>query len=358
MTITERVFAALNVKPDATIEELQRGDKRSTVTAARYFWRSTRHKTYVGSSSVANPVEVARRVILQATRRGLNEAEGRDLAIDVGVAHGTAFAVAAQVYRDFRRQQPSLKGSRGTWTVTTESGLEMPVCHNLRVDWSQKPPFYSDKFKKAGKKYDRWLSAFACGYAVIQKGKLDGGVETRARDSYLGIYRIDQLTVKSDPAGGTVDVSFRMVEEMKGVPDAATASGALQTDGDAARAELRQALLRIALGAERTTKQSGLERTTITKWKEFCFETPDAMTDHLMELYARQQGRCALSGVQMSLDPGDWYVSPDRIDSAGDYHRDNIQLVARCVNFMKGATPNQLFLAQLKKIKEVASSDG
>lgn len=186
VTINERIFAALNAKPDATIEELTQGDKRSTVTAVRNFWRKTRHKAYTSSSTVPDPVETARAILIKATKQGVAEAEGRDLAIDAGVAHGTAFSVAAQVYRDARRQQPNLKSARGTWTVLTESGVEIPVCHNIRVDWTQEPPVYNDAFKKISKKYHRWLSAFANGYAVVQKGKIEDGVETRAPDSYWG----------------------------------------------------------------------------------------------------------------------------------------------------------------------------
>lgn len=351
-TINERVFAELNANPEATIEELQKGDKRSTVTAVRNFWRKTRHKAYTSSSSVPDPVMTARSILIKATKQGLSEAEGRDLAIDTGVAHGTAFSVAAQVYRDFRRQQPNLKGARGTWTVATESGLEIPVCHNIRVDWTQDPPIYNDVFKKISKKYRRWLSAFGNGYAVIQKGKVEDGVETRARDSYLGIYRVDQLDEKVTPDGEMATVTFRLVEELAGVPTTAVTSDSVY-GAVAAPSDLRKALLTIAYRAERTTTQSGKETTAISKWKEFGFQSADAMADYLEILYHKQNGLCALTGVRMSLIPGEWCVSPDRIASDGHYTPDNLQLVANCVNMMKGNTPNSQFLAQLEKIKKV-----
>lgn len=351
ITINERVFAALNANPDSTIEELAKGDKRSTVTAVRNFWRKTRHKNYTSSSSVPDPVETARSILIKATKQGLTEAEGRDLAIDAGVAHGTAFAVAAQVYRDFRRQQPKLQGARGTWTVVTESGLEIPVCHNIRVDWTQDPPVYNDAFKKISKKYQRWLSAFENGYAVIQKGKVEDGVETRARDSYLGIYRIDQLEEKVTPDGELATVTFQLAEELSEVPITAITSAGVRCSA-AASDDLRKALLTIAYRAERTTKQSGKETTTISKWKEFGFESAEAMADHLEALYHRQDGLCALTRVRMTHAPGEWCVSPDRIDSDGHYIQDNLQLVANCVNMMKGATPNAQFLAQLEEIKK------
>lgn len=151
LSINERVFADLNANPNIPIEDLIKGDKRKTVTAVRNFWRKTRHKEYTSSSSVPDPVTTARSILAKATKEGLSEAEGRDLAIDAGVAHGTAFAVAAEVYRDFRREQPKLKGARGTWTVKTDSGLEMPVCHNIRVDWGQVPPVYNDALRRSAK---------------------------------------------------------------------------------------------------------------------------------------------------------------------------------------------------------------
>ncbi|OUD10309.1 hypothetical protein BVC71_02000 [Marivivens niveibacter] len=294
-------------------------------------------------------MEAARAILIKATKQGLTEAEGRDRAIDAGVVHWTAFTQAANVYRDFRRQQPKLKGSRGTWTVLTENGLEIPACYNSRVDWTQDPPVYFDEFKKISKKYHRWLSAFENGYAVVQKGKVEDGVETRARDSYLGIYRIGHLDEKLTCNGERATVSFELTEEMTEVPTSALGPDEERFAG--ARSEgLRKALLTIAYRAERTTQEAGREKTTISKWKEFGFKSADAMADHLEDLNHRQKGMCALSQVQMSLTKGDWCVSPDRIESDGHYTAHNLQLVANCVNSMKGSTPNSQFLAQLEKI--------
>jgi hypothetical protein len=222
-TINARIFEALNANPHATIEELKKGDKQSTVSAVRNFWRQTRHKTYRATSTVSNPVQTAREILATSAKRGLSETESRDLAIDAGVAHGTAFSVAAEVFRDFRRHQKTLreklKGALGRWTVVVaDSGLELPVGHNIRVDWTQDPPRYHDPLKKRSKKYERWIAAFESGYAVIQKGKVVDGIETRTRESYLGIYRIDQLEIVPARDGETVDVTFRMVEELPEVP--------------------------------------------------------------------------------------------------------------------------------------------
>jgi len=64
--------------------------------------------------------------------------------------------------------------------------------------------------------------------------------------------------------------------------------------------------------------------------------------DHtdLMELWEKQGGRCALSGVMMTHhiyrgDRKDFNVSIDRIRPHEGYTKDNIQLVAWRVNIMK-----------------------
>ncbi len=67
----------------------------------------------------------------------------------------------------------------------------------------------------------------------------------------------------------------------------------------------------------------------------------------LMLLYARQGGRCALSGVPMTTIAEKGHVltnvSIDRIDSSKGYFEENIQLVCHIVNLMKhNMTVNQL----------------
>lgn len=64
--------------------------------------------------------------------------------------------------------------------------------------------------------------------------------------------------------------------------------------------------------------------------------------DDVLELYFDQDGKCAMSGVEMMVqrkaprfkDP--LAASIDRIDSDGRYERTNIQLVCARVNIMKG----------------------
>ena len=64
--------------------------------------------------------------------------------------------------------------------------------------------------------------------------------------------------------------------------------------------------------------------------------------DDVLELYFLQDGKCAMSGIEMMVqrksprfkDP--LAASIDRIDSDGIYERTNIQLVCARVNIMKG----------------------
>jgi hypothetical protein len=65
-------------------------------------------------------------------------------------------------------------------------------------------------------------------------------------------------------------------------------------------------------------------------------------TEDLMQLYFRQSGVCALSGIPMTFAASErthgrsrTNISIDRIDSRGNYTLDNVQLVCVAVNIMK-----------------------
>ena len=62
-------------------------------------------------------------------------------------------------------------------------------------------------------------------------------------------------------------------------------------------------------------------------------------TELLIEIFERQQGRCAISGIEMTKVVGQGHVltnvSIDRIDSAKEYLPGNVQLVCHIVNLMK-----------------------
>src|SRR3990167_4208811 len=72
--------------------------------------------------------------------------------------------------------------------------------------------------------------------------------------------------------------------------------------------------------------------------------------DDLLGLYLQQGGRCALTGVKLSVgkkhgllkDPTS--ASVDRIDSAGHYTYENVAIVCARVNVMKGDLTHQEFI--------------
>lgn len=58
--------------------------------------------------------------------------------------------------------------------------------------------------------------------------------------------------------------------------------------------------------------------------------------EELVSLYHRQEGKCALSGVQLSLEAGPDSISIDQIEAGAGYDLDNIQLLTWAVNRAKG----------------------
>lgn len=78
----------------------------------------------------------------------------------------------------------------------------------------------------------------------------------------------------------------------------------------------------------------------------------DLTTDLLEQMWHRQQGLCAMSGMKMELVPGHLRtVSVDRIDSDGDYLLRNVQLVCRWVNMAKGAAQNAEMAAVIAELR-------
>jgi len=69
----------------------------------------------------------------------------------------------------------------------------------------------------------------------------------------------------------------------------------------------------------------------------------------IYELFLKQEGKCALSGVKMTHVrthdvKGDTNISIDRIDPEGLYVLANIQLVCKRVNYMKHNKDQKTFL--------------
>lgn len=79
--------------------------------------------------------------------------------------------------------------------------------------------------------------------------------------------------------------------------------------------------------------------------------------DDVLGLYLDQARKCAMTGVEMVLDSGAGHAlrnrvrpSIDRIDSAGNYTPDNIQLICSQVNLMKGGMSQVDFLRWCNRI--------
>lgn len=79
----------------------------------------------------------------------------------------------------------------------------------------------------------------------------------------------------------------------------------------------------------------------------------------IRDLWKKQGGRCAISGVVMTHAIGDgtilssgYNASIDRIDSAGGYTPNNVQLVCGRVNYMKSNMDNSDFSWWIRTIYE------
>lgn len=77
--------------------------------------------------------------------------------------------------------------------------------------------------------------------------------------------------------------------------------------------------------------------------------------DFLEFLWEQQNGKCALTGVEMTYKFGSLFAaSPDRIDSSVGYVIGNIQLVCKAVNIAKGSASD----ADLKEWIEAVRNSG
>jgi hypothetical protein len=84
----------------------------------------------------------------------------------------------------------------------------------------------------------------------------------------------------------------------------------------------------------------------------------DIDIDFIVDMYQKQDGLCALSGLEMTYrgDRGSQEMfqsfSIDRIDSEGGYTRDNVQLLCWGVNSIKNRMSTELMLDLVKSIYE------
>ena len=86
--------------------------------------------------------------------------------------------------------------------------------------------------------------------------------------------------------------------------------------------------------------------------------------DFLMELYNKQNGLCALSGIIMESNGGNIHkknkinphiISIDRIDNNKGYTKDNVQLVCGIVNRMRNELSIEQFILYCERIIQYAN---
>lgn len=91
---------------------------------------------------------------------------------------------------------------------------------------------------------------------------------------------------------------------------------------------------------------------TREKLKDMEFNITPKFIDDLLS----KNHYCALSGIDLSFDiskqMNDQNLSIDRIDSSKGYTMDNIQLVDKKINMMKGTLSNEEFIDLCKKVAE------
>ena len=81
--------------------------------------------------------------------------------------------------------------------------------------------------------------------------------------------------------------------------------------------------------------------------------------EFLNQLYKKQNGKCAISGIDIEFENGNHYPSNpcslDRIDSTIGYIENNVQWVDRKINYMKHQSPNQDFIEICKIVAKFNS---
>lgn len=83
----------------------------------------------------------------------------------------------------------------------------------------------------------------------------------------------------------------------------------------------------------------------------------DITIDQLIELYNKQNGKCAISDIKMSLEvengkKNPYGISIDRIKPGGDYTISNVRLVCNIVNSMRMDYGDDILLYVCKRIVE------
>ncbi len=109
--------------------------------------------------------------------------------------------------------------------------------------------------------------------------------------------------------------------------------------------------------------QSGTAKGGVYKDKNFGFDSKDALEAHILQLFEKQGGRCALTGLELVLHGMDTtdvehecLVSLDRITSDGHYSASNLQLVCSFANRWKGTSDHAHMTRLLQLVRAVETA--
>jgi hypothetical protein len=100
---------------------------------------------------------------------------------------------------------------------------------------------------------------------------------------------------------------------------------------------------------------TNLVSTSKSKSRSRGFTDYEVTAEYLIDLWQRQEGRCAISGVVLThhndgSGAKDFNASIDRIDSQQGYIPGNVQLVALRVNLLKQSLSNDMLYWWVKTI--------
>lgn len=115
----------------------------------------------------------------------------------------------------------------------------------------------------------------------------------------------------------------------------------------------KKAIWQMASQAEQTANYANgqiVDRTVKNKGLRL---SKEVLIEHLGALLREQDYLCAMTGLTLQPDGPDDQLRPslDRKDSTGHYEADNLQVVARFVNFWKSDTPDDEFRRLLALVR-------
>lgn len=115
-----------------------------------------------------------------------------------------------------------------------------------------------------------------------------------------------------------------------------------------------------AFARKQTAENADLRGHLTRLLKMSGYERSELSLDLLLALYEKQDGQCALTGITMTwkarMGRVQTNISIDRISVLCGYTPDNVQLVCRMANIMKGELSQSDFLAVCRRV--IAKADG